>query len=281
MTRPGVSGVPRRRRWFTTVSIIVLLIIVGLAVAVVVAQRVETGEWQVPKVDDLQRIVTFTPPGPSRTIFLERRPIEIRPGDNDAGMKRSSVLRDVRAKADAGKQPPPDPARPAKLPGWKGSEAAWKQVVACVTKQFEPFDVIVTDKPPIDGKDYVLVVVSGKPTDIGSADRRIGGLAPFNGAVIARPVVFAFGAQLGHDVRQVCETISMEVAHAYGLDHGYLCSDTMTYLKPCGAKRFVDKDVRCGELKARDCAGGSPTQNSYRRLLEVLGARAAAAPARK
>jgi len=64
--------------------------------------------------------------------------------------------------------------------------------------------------------------------------------------VIARPIVFAFSAQLGNRVRDVCETIGMEVAHAYGLDHGYLCSDVMTYLQPCGAKRFVDKDIRCG-----------------------------------
>ena len=77
------------------------------------------------------------------------------------------------------------------------------------------------------------------------------GLAPFNGDVIARPVVFAFAAQLGNSVTQVCETIGMEVAHAYGLDHGYLCSDVMTYLRPCGPKKFVDKDVRCGEGKAR------------------------------
>ena len=60
-------------------------------------------------------------------------------------------------------------------------------------------------------------------------------------------------------------------AHAYGLDHGYLCKDTMTYLSGCGNKSFVDKDVRCGEKKARDCADGKPTQNSYRRLLSVLG----------
>jgi hypothetical protein len=47
----------------------------------------------------------------------------------------------------------------------------------------------------------------------------------------------------------------------------------MTYMKPCGAKRFVDKEVRCGEGKPRDCVGGAPTQSSFRRLLQVLGAR--------
>ena len=37
--------------------------------------------------------------------------------------------------------------------------------------------------------------------------------------------------------------------------------------------RFVDKDARCGEEKARPCAGGAETQNSHRRLLDVLGPR--------
>ena len=40
-----------------------------------------------------------------------------------------------------------------------------------------------------------------------------------------------------------------------------------------GAKKFVDKAVRCGEKDVRPCAGGKATQNSYRHLVDVLGAR--------
>ena len=145
--------------------------------------------------------------------------------------------------------------------------------MSCVASLFAPFNVTVTDRRPPDREEHVLVVVGGRPRDLGVTDGHVTGLAPFNGVVIARPVVFAFSAQLGNSVRQVCETIGMEVAHAYGLDHAYLCSDVMTYLRPCGAKRFVDKEVRCGEGKPRDCEGGKPTQSSYRRLLQVLGAR--------
>jgi hypothetical protein len=84
--------------------------------------------------------------------------------------------------------------------------------------------------------------------------------------------VFAFSGATGNDVEQTCETIAMEVGHSYGLDHEYLCKDVMTYLRGCGAKRFVDETVPCGEAKKRACETGGTTQNSYRHLLDVLGA---------
>ena len=67
----------------------------------------------------------------------------------------------------------------------------------------------------------------------------------------------------------------MEIAHAYGLDHAHHCADLMTYLPPCGVRRFVDKPLRCGELADRDCGNGQPTQSSYLQLLELLGPRPA------
>ncbi|MBA3538899.1 MAG: hypothetical protein H0T79_04665 [Deltaproteobacteria bacterium] len=279
--RPAPPPLPARRRsWIRIVVIGALVAVLGGVVAVLIITRVERGEWSVPKVDDLSRIVQAAPRIP-RTIYLERHAIEIHPGDNDSAHNVSSVLRNVRTKAaataaaakTAPTKPPLLPTRPAKLPGWKGTDKAWAQVVSCVAKLYEPFDVTVTDRAPPEDQDRVLVAVGGKPGDLGVADRRVGGLAPFNGGLIERPVVFAFSAALGNGVRQVCETIGMEVAHAYGLDHAYLCSDVMTYLTPCGAKRFVDKSVRCGEGKPRVCEGGVPTQNSYQRLMQVLGPR--------
>lgn len=236
-----------------------LILILGTAAvaAVVIVNRVETGRWEVPDGDDFVRIVQMEPRGPSKTIFLERKPIVLSPGIDDAPRGLSSVVASSRK-------------TPANLPGWKGSEAGWKQMVACVKKLFAPFDVVVTDQRPAH-EEFVLVAVGGKPADVGRKERTISGLAPFNGQVIPRPVVFAFSAALGNNPQTTCETIGMEVAHAYGLDHGYDCRDVMTYLRPCGAKKFLDKEIRCGEDKKRDCEGGKPTQNSYRRLLETLG----------
>ena len=281
-----VAAPPRRhkRTLLIAISVIALIALAGAVLGLVIVTRLETGEWRVPDQGDIEKIVKIAPKQPARTIFLERRPVEMRPGTDDSAKGVSSVLASVRAKAakaaptaKAGTvtKPPADPLRPVKLPGWKGSDKGWQQVVSCVAKLFEPFDVTITDKPPADLDNIVLVAVGGRPVDLGVTDRRVGGLAPFHGGVIARPVVFAFSTQLGNDVRTVCETIGMEVAHAYGLDHGYLCSDVMTYLKPCGTKKFVDKDVRCGELAARNCEGGEPTQNSYKKLLQVLGPRPA------
>jgi hypothetical protein len=258
------------------VLVVALCAAAGIVAGLMVITRMETGEWRAPVPDDLQRVLKLPPRAPARYIVLERRPIEVTAGDNDAPRRVSSVLENARTKLAATstkKKPIVVPTGPARLPGWKGTDKGWKQLVTCVAKLFEPFNVTVTDLPPTNDDNFVLVPVGGKPGDIGVTDKRIAGLAPFNGSVIGKPIVFAFSANLGNDVRAVCETIGMEVAHAYGLDHGYLCSDLMTYLKPCGAKRFVDKDVRCGELKARNCEGGEPTQNSYRRLLQVLGAR--------
>jgi hypothetical protein len=260
------------------ILIALLILAAAFGLALTVALRLESGAWQLPDVDDMQRIVLRTPGPPARTIFLERRPIVIYPGDDDSSRGISSVLGNTRAKAAATKtgaaaKPIPDPSRPARMPGWKGTDRAWSQVVSCVASLFAPFHVTVTDRPPADRDDHVLVVVGGRPGDLGVTDANVSGLAPFNGSVIAKPVVFAFSAQLGNVVTQVCETIGMEVAHAYGLDHAYLCSDVMTYLRPCGPKRFVDQDARCGEGKPRACEGGQPTQNSFRHLLEVLGAR--------
>jgi hypothetical protein len=251
---------PRRwRPWVIAGIAFVAVAIVGVVVGVAVVMRVETGEWSVPDTDDLVRVVSGARRGPSKTIFLERKAVELRPGVDDSSEGVSSVL------ASAAN-------RPTRVPGWKSSDAKWRKLVACVGELFAPFAVTVTDERPSHG-DYVLVAVGGRPADIGVKDRRVGGLAPFSGEVVPEPVVFAFSAALGNDVRAVCETIGMEVAHAYGLDHAYECKDVMTYLRGCGAKKFVDKDVPCGEKKKRACEGGAPTQNSYRHLARVLGLR--------
>ncbi len=258
----------RRRRWLivTTVAGLGIAVGVGLYFGMVVARRIETGRWEVIKPAEVAAAVSPPAPrGPARVIFLERAPITLGPGPDEAHRGLSSVLAHHH------------PDGPVKLPGWKGSAANWKKLVACVQTLFAPFDVSVTDQRPTAG-DFVLVAVGGKPADIGLKSKQIAGLAPFHGGVIDTPVVFAFAATLRHAVRTTCETIGMEVAHAYGLDHGYLCKDVMSYLKPCGARSFVDKDVACGEEKKRACHGGAPTQNSYRALLGVLGAARPAAP---
>jgi hypothetical protein len=239
-------------------GIVVATVIVGGIVAVAVSIRVESGKWRMPEKDDFVRIARRLDHRPSKTIFLQRNSVDLTPGEDDAAKGISSVL------ANSGNAA-------AKSKAWSGGDKKWKSLVTCVQKLFSPFDVVVTDTRPSD-ENFLMVVVGGKPTDIGIKDsHHVAGLAPFHGGVIPRAVVFAFSATSNNDVQQVCETIGMEVAHAYGLDHEYLCKDVMTYLPSCGKKTFVDKDAPCGEGKKRACEGGAPTQNSYQRLLSVLG----------
>ncbi|HUQ06254.1 MAG TPA: hypothetical protein VM261_27305 [Kofleriaceae bacterium] len=253
-------------RWGMAVFGVVLTLAAGVVIGLFVVKRMESGQWKMIDREDLSKVrerLGGQPRGPSRIIYLARTPVELTPGEDDAPAGASSVL---AAKANA----------PSKLPGWKGTDKGWKQLMACVKKQWAPFNVEITDEKPA-GDDYILVAVGGRPSDIGEKNKRVGGLAPFSGEVIPKAVVFAFSQQLGNQVTPVCETIGMEVAHAYGLDHGYDCKDVMTYLKPCGMKSFLDKDIACGETKKRPCAGGAATQNSYQRLMTALGPRPAPA----
>ncbi len=255
----------RSRLLWTIVGGVVTLA-TAIVIAVVIDIHRDTGQWRVPDKQDFTRaeqdfvrVTRRLGHQPSKTIFLERRAIELSPGEDDAASGISSVL---VSEAD----------HKIKVRGWSGSAAGWSQLVACVTQEFAPFDVAVTDRRPAND-DFILVAVGGYPADIGGKDRHVTGLAPFDGTVIPRAVVFAFAAQSANNVEQVCETIAMEVAHAYGLDHEYLCRDIMTYLGNCGHKQFVDADAPCGEQKRRACEGGHPTQNSFRQLAAVLGLR--------
>jgi hypothetical protein len=247
-----------RKKLFIIGAVVLLAMTITVVAAVVVSVRVETGTWRMPEKEDFVRIARRLDNSPSKVIYLNRNAVDLKPGDDYAAGGYSSVL------ANAGN-------KPTRTKGFTGSDAKWKSIMACVAKTFAPFDVTVTDQRPADDK-FMMVVVGGKPADIGVTDgHHVSGLAPFNGNVIPRAVVFAFAATVDNDPRTVCETIGMEAAHAYGLDHEYLCKDVMTYLAPCGAKTFVDKDVPCGEQKQRSCEGGGKTQNSYRTLVNVLG----------
>jgi hypothetical protein len=262
--KPAVSSrpppKPRKRRFLVIILSALAVIAVSVVAVVIISIRLDTGTWRVPEREDFVRIAHRLDTRPSKTIYLERHSIDLRAGEDDASQGISSVLASANAK-------------PTKSKAWSGGDAKWKSLVGCVKKLFEPFDVEVTDVRPAHSN-FLMVVVGGTPVDIGiKGSHHVSGLAPFNGAVIPRAIVFGFSGTTKNDVRQTCETIAMEVAHAYGLDHEFLCKDVMTYLTGCGPKSFVDADAPCGESKKRTCEGGGKTQNSYRRLVDVLGAR--------
>lgn len=233
-------------------------VIVGGAGALVY-RRVATGQWQVPmgELVRLPRRLTGGPPRVMKTIYLSRHGETILPGDDDSERNVSSIVREAGKKS-------------VKVPKFRGTDKAWRQFVDCVRAQYAPFDVLVTDVRP-STRGYVLTVVGGTPQLLGFP-RNIGGLAPYSSEPIGDPVVFVFSDSLRGRAQAMCETAAMEIAHAYGLDHEVLCKDPMSYLTGCGKKTFQNQAAPCGEKKPRACGDGQPTQNSYQRLLGLLGA---------
>lgn len=203
------------------------------------------------------------PSGPSRVVYLNREGGRLKGGPDDAAYNVSSVVGN-------------SPVGSASVPPFSGSATRWRAITKCIRAKFAPFNVEVVESRPVN-RDYLMVMMGGRPKDLGfvakdgHAHSHSTGLAPFNGLSIPRAIVFVFTRALRESTTAVCETAGMEIAHAYGLDHARNCRDLMTYMRRCGKRTFLDKDIACGEHKDRPCQGGGATQNSYQRLLEVLG----------
>lgn len=176
--------------------------------------------------------------------------------DDDARSNRSSI-------ACA------EPTGVAHVGAFSGSDAQWAQIMSCVTDMYAPFRLAVTDVEPMD-REYVESVVGGAPNEAGMSSG-VGGVAPFACAVIPYAVVYTFSELYGDDVQGICETVAQEVAHAFGLDHAFLCSDPMTYLPSCGDKSFQDEWAACGEYEPRECSCGGTTQNSVQQMTQLFG----------
>ncbi|MBT8494203.1 MAG: hypothetical protein KJO07_14195, partial [Deltaproteobacteria bacterium] len=149
-------------------------------------------------------------------------------------------------------------------------QAHFDQVVSCVRDIFEPFGISVTDVDPGAVPHFESIVGGSTPESLGFPSQ-IGGVAPTSCGVIPNAISFVFPTRLDGSVRETCETIAHEAAHTWGLEHSYMCEDTMTYLSGCGAKEFEDADVMSGESQPRACQCGGTTQNSYRKLVDLFG----------
>jgi len=166
------------------------------------------------------------------------------------------------------------------IPAYRGGDRTWSAVVACVQRQYAPFAVDVVDRRPASGE-YITAVIGGRASLLGLDDHTTNGVGPYSGSVIPDAVVHVF-SEVGtgeRDVENLCAVTAHEVGHALGLDHEVYCGDIMSYyLDRCGARRFVDADAPCGEHSERSCGSGDETQNSYRRLGELVGFRDARRP---
>lgn len=190
--------------------------------------------------------------GTPTVVYLNKDGGTYTPGYNDSSNNVSSIVNSTSF-----------------VPAWSVSTSNWNSLVDCVADLFEPFNIVVTDQNPGSAL-HIEAVIAGNPQDIGMQSG-VGGVSPFSCGVIDDSIVFAF-AEVYNSVQSLCETAGQEIAHSFGLDHEYLCSDPMTYLNGCGAKTFQDVDAQCGEYSARSCQCGGSTQNSVQMMYSVIGA---------
>lgn len=189
----------------------------------------------------------------SSIIFLNRCEggCTLYPGYNDSRTNRSSIIGGT-----------------VNVSAFEHGDMAWDSVVNCVKGMYEPFGVTITDQDP-GNVPHFEAIVAGTPQEIG-AGNGVGGIAPFSCGVINNAITYSF-ANIYGSAQSICETVAQETAHAFGLEHEYLCEDPMTYLNSCGKKTFQNQAVQCGEYSPRNCQCGSSTQNSVQEITSIFG----------
>ncbi|MCA9712340.1 MAG: hypothetical protein KDK70_41270, partial [Myxococcales bacterium] len=209
------------------------------------------------EVDPSQAISVETPVpqgGPMHVLFLQRCTggLTIYPGNGGSVADESGIVSGV-----------------IDFPPFPYGDSAWNDVVERTRNIFSPFNILVTDVDPSPmAHDEAVVCGDGAMAGFAGA----GGVAPFSCGVIPNAITFTFADTLGNNTQLIAEVIGQEAAHAWGLDHEYLCEDPMTYLSGCGPKTFQDIDAQCGEFSPRQCSCGGNTQNSYQHIINTFGA---------
>jgi hypothetical protein len=141
-----------------------------------------------------------------------------------------------------------------------------RHITAEVNQAFLPYNLLVTTVRPTSGP-YTMVVVGGGPA-LFAMDARVAGVAYMDcDNHQASNVVFAFPEPLGDNEHGLFSTIAQEAAHAFGLQHSTDPNDIMYPRVDLQQVSFQDRESPVA--KPRFC--GSATQNSHRRLLEILG----------
>jgi hypothetical protein len=156
-------------------------------------------------------------------------------------------------------------------------------IAAGVRELYSPFDVwVVTNRP--DSPPYTMMMLGGRGPVIG-LDATTAGVASIdcNNARGNREIAFLFTDTLGggddYDdrVRMVAGWAAQEVAHTFGLDHVKGCTDVMSDGIFCSEDKLWLPEFEdiAHECVATDCFCADPrigpTQNSYQRLIMLLG----------
>jgi hypothetical protein len=151
-------------------------------------------------------------------------------------------------------------------------DAVFNASVSCVRSVLAPYDVnVVTSEPGVARREVVL---AGHASQAGQPPG-VRGVAPWHqGVPTDNAIAYAFAADIGASVDNLCWTTAQQFGLLYGLDLEFYCSDIMSYAAGCGVKTFTDFDAQCGAFSAQpncDTPGAPATQNSAQRLGAVPG----------
>lgn len=211
------------------------------------------GERQVAR----QMIRASTDAKPSKVIYLNNNGATLRPGDNDSGSQHSSIVTEA-----------------TQINGWDIDQDSWNELVGCVQNMYSRWDVTVTDKDPGADVSHIEALIGGSPLDVG-LPVNVAGVSPFTTdcGVIPNSIVFTFTDVLDDNPQLICEIVSQEIAHSYGLDHELLAEDPMTYLDYAGPRTFQDEMAHCGEYDQRDCGINGNVCRNMQSSVQMLDAR--------
>jgi hypothetical protein len=193
----------------------------------------------------------------SRVIYLNHHGTTLHPGANDSATQTSSIVTEETT-----------------VGGWDIDPGSWDQLVGCVQDMYRRWDVQVTDQDPGAGVAHIEALIGGSPLDLGLPDN-VAGISPFTEdcGVVERSIVFTFTDILDDNPQLVCEIISQEIAHSFGLDHEMLAEDPMTYLDYAGPRSFQDSMAHCGEFDQRDCGINGNVCRKMQSSVQMLTAR--------
>jgi hypothetical protein len=193
-------------------------------------------------------------------VYLHRDGLLLESGEVDDARTNRSTTRYVHG-IDRG---------PIRVSSYPGSDAEWSQVAACVAHGLAPFDVQVVDERPPEG-DYLMVLFGGTSAGIAhdSPRERLWGLSMGGCQPRRNGIVHVFSETIGANPIANCSVALHEIGHAFSLEHVELAADPMS--PGSLATTFVDRSAPVGSHSEEPWSCGHASQNSYRRLLELLG----------
>lgn len=226
-------------------------------------------------------VSSFVAPPPAagtvRTVYLNKNggTYNISNGSTNAATNAANTIAAGDGRAHMGAVIPPIEA-----------SYNWPYIVACVKKQYEPYNIVITESEPASGS-YIEAVVGGSGSTTGwSASSGILGVASADNfcGVTEKGIAFSFSTNhlgIAKPNDELCATIAHEVGHLLSLEHEVAAVDTMSYVPfaSAGKKSFTNESAACGTTPSapRNCScqttGTGQVTSSGMKLSQFLGLR--------